>query len=84
MSQIQQDMLNSLQLVFQSMNNVLKQHGIEMYIYKVKLYMKESQEHVQLDEDCPDASLCIDYIVRIKCNDADKCMKLKENLRQNH
>ena len=50
--------------------------------YKVKLYSKEAEEHKPLDEDCPDASLCIDYIVRVKCRDDYTCNKLREAIKQ--
>jgi len=77
-----QGMLQGMQLAFQQMSSLLSAYGIEMYMYKVKLYSKESEEHKPIDEDCEDASLCFDYIVRIRCRDSYTCMKLKESIKQ--
>lgn len=79
--QVMKSMLDSLNMTFTQLNAFLQSYGIEMYIAKVKLYMKESEEHKPIDEDCPDASLCIDYIVRVKCSNDYLCMKLKEQIR---
>lgn len=76
-----QSILQSMQLAFEQIGALLKNYGIDIYLYKVKLYTKEAQEHKPIDEDCPDASLCIDYIVRIKCRDSYTCEKLREAIK---
>jgi len=76
-----QSMLASMQLAFQQLSSLLEGYGIQMYIYKVKLYKKLEEEGKGVDEDCPDARFCIDYIVRIKCRTDYICAKLKESLR---
>ena len=76
-----QSMVQSMQLAFQQISALLSNYGIEMYLYKVKLYSKEAEEHKPIDEDCPDASLCIDYIVRVKCRDSYTCDKLREAIK---
>lgn len=73
-----------MQLVFEQMNNILKQYGIEIYLYKIKLYVKEAQAREQLDEDCPDASLCIDWVVRIKCKEEKVCNELRKAYLSQH
>jgi len=77
-----QNMIQSMQLAFQQISALLANYGIEMYMYKVKLYSKEAEEHKPIDEDCSDASLCIDYVVRIKCTDDYTCDKLREAVKQ--
>ncbi|RLG74056.1 MAG: hypothetical protein DRO14_06100 [Thermoprotei archaeon] len=76
-----QSMVQSMQLAFQQISALLANYGIEMYFYKVKLYSKEAEEHKPIDEDCPDASLCIDYVVRVKCRDDYTCSKLREAIK---
>jgi hypothetical protein len=76
-----QGLIQSMQMAFQQISTLLNRYGIDMYMYKVKLYLNESEEHKPIDEDCPDASLCIDYIVRIKCENDYICMKLKESIK---
>jgi len=75
-----QTLLQSMEQSFEQMNAILSMYGIEMYIYKVKTYMKEAQEGKPVDEDAPDARCVIDYIVRIKTKDPQIGMKLKETL----
>lgn len=70
--------LSSLQQSLESINIFLKQYGIEMYVYKIKLYREEAKEHKPIDQDCIDASLCIDWVVRIKCTSEEVCKKLRE------
>lgn len=76
-----QGIIQSMQLAFEQMNSILKIYGINMYIYKVKLYRKEGEKHIAIDDDCEDASKCIDYIVRIKCDSEAICEKLKESIK---
>jgi len=76
-----QSFLESMQLMFQQLSAVLENYGIQMYIYKVKLYKKQEAEGKPIDEDCPDARFCIDYIVRIKCRTDYICAKLKESIK---
>ena len=77
-----QSILDSMQLAFQQLNALLERYGIRMYIYKVKLYSKEAKEHKPLDEDCPDAAHCIDYIVRIKCDSEYVANQLRQSIKE--
>lgn len=79
MSETIQALSESMNMMFQQASEILRKYGIEIYMYKVKLYVKEAQEHKQIDEDCPDASLCIDWVVRIKCDNDYICNKLRES-----
>jgi hypothetical protein len=76
-----QGLIQSMQIAFQQVSSLLNRYGIDMYMYKVKLYLKESEQGIAIDEDCPNARLCIDYIVRIKCENDYICMKLKESIK---
>jgi hypothetical protein len=76
-----QGLIQSMQIAFQQISTLLNRYGIDMYMYKVKLYLKESEQGMAIDEDCPNARLCIDYIVRIKCENDYICMKLKESIK---
>ena len=64
-----QMLLQSFQVALEQASSLLKQFGIEMYIYKVKLYCREAEQHAMIDEDAPDASKVVDFVVRIKFAD---------------
>jgi hypothetical protein len=66
----------SLQLAFQQANSILQAYGIQIYIHKIKLYLKETDP---IDSDCTDPQLCIDWIVRLKCVNDIICRELKES-----
>jgi hypothetical protein len=48
-----QGLIQSMQIAFQQINTLLNRYGIDMYMYKVKLYLKESEQDMAIDEDCP-------------------------------
>ena len=73
-------MLDGMNATFEQMNTLLKAYGIEMYIYKVKTYMKEAEEGKPIDDDAKDPRTVIDYIVRIKTEDPVTGMALKKAL----
>jgi hypothetical protein len=72
-----QAIAQSLDLAFKQASAILSQLGINLYVYKIKLYVKESENNIPVDQDCVDPNLCIDWIVRLKCLNAEICKELK-------
>jgi len=72
-----QAIAQSLDLAFRQASAILSQLGINLYVYKIKLYIKESESNTPVDQDCVDPNLCIDWIVRLKCASAEICRELK-------
>jgi hypothetical protein len=77
MSEVQA-LVQALQQAITQANAILQMYGIQLYIYKVKLYMHESENNQAIDEDCQNAKQCIDWIVRIKCANERLCMEMKK------
>jgi hypothetical protein len=72
-----QAIAQSLDLAFRQASAILNNLGINLYVYKIKLYIKESENNTPVDQDCVDPNLCIDWIVRLKCLSAEICRELK-------
>ncbi len=67
--------------MFSALSAYLSQLGLSFYVYEIKLHLKEEQEKAPVDEDCQDASKCIDFVVRIKCSDSAMCSQVKSSIR---
>ncbi len=77
MSEVQ-SIAQALQQAIMQAGAILQLYGIQLYIYKVKLYIHEGENNQPVDEDCQNARQCIDWIVRIKCANEKLCAELKK------
>ena len=74
------DMMNQMNAFMNMAKAMLGASGIDFYVYKVVLHIKEEQSNSPVDEDCPDARLCIDYIFRLRCATPDVCSNIKQRI----